>query len=619
MISKALRILLDVSRQCARMDVTIVLVLLVFCVLVIPAIPRATANANMLSVFIDDEVPLTMGLDAMTMFPFGNPARYYAIYGQVPPIPSYFNSFIYSTYGIYGGLQFLLAFVFYAPLKWLGVEPFPLAPLLLRIVSFVGGAFSLVVLYNFAKRYAGYFAALFAAIFILTDRYFIYYSSIIHPDTLQMGLALLALALAVRHTEDKSYASLVALGFAVGLVQGTKIGGPWMIPMSVVALFWAMRRKAYKDWKAFAIDALRRFVLLGLAAVIAFFLTTPYAFLDSYYVTVWRMFSKMIIVPGTLQEISFFSWTDGLIAHHGRLLGATSLISILILAFRSFWAPPNAALVLAATLGASNILWYAAAGKLWVELGYMLVGFALSAVLIGEALCDQGRDRTDRPLLTIPLLIVQLVALVATFNSRWALAASVAAYNLSWRNATSMNVGKWASANLPHGSRIMQVHAYFNPQDFPAQQLLGLITYPDLLEFRPDYFVLSSAVYDTAWYQGLRKTQNFGREVSTGSVRLYQDLLERRADPQEMGPTGIPGISLVYRAATELGASKTCEEFANKFSFLGASNVSAVNGICMQLRLAFGYEFGVSGPELMLYKLDVRDLEQFLKSPRGKL
>ena len=86
---------LDVSRQCARMDVTIVLVLLVFCVLVIPAIPRATANANMLSVFIDDEVPLTMGLDAMTVFPFGNPARYYAIYGQVPPIPSYFNSFIY--------------------------------------------------------------------------------------------------------------------------------------------------------------------------------------------------------------------------------------------------------------------------------------------------------------------------------------------------------------------------------------------------------------------------------------------------------------------------------------------------------------------------------------------
>ena len=230
----------------------------------------------------------------------------------------------------------------------------------------------------------------------------------------------------------------------------------------------------------------------------------------------------------------------------------------------------------------------------------------------------QGRDRTDRPLSHHPPPDRSASSLVPTFNSRWALAASVAAYNLSWRNATSMNVGKWASANLPHGSRIMQVHAYFNPQDFPAQRLLGLITYPDLLEFRPDYFVLSSAVYDTAWAGGFVRPRISGEKSPLDRCGFIRTCWNAALTPRKWVRQA-SRASRSYIGLQPVGASKTCEEFANKFSFLGASNVSAVNGICMQLRLAFGYEFGVSGPELMLYKLDVRDLEQFLKSPRGKL
>ena len=147
---------------------------------------------------------------------------------------------MYGTY--YGGAYLGLGFVVFAPLHALGVPTFPVAPTILRIISTLAGLLSVILLYNFAKRYAGTAVGLMAVFVLMTDTYFLYYTNIIHPDTLQLGFGLLTLLIATRHAEDGKRASLIALGLLSGLVQGTKAGGPWLIPMALLAVYWGLQQ-----------------------------------------------------------------------------------------------------------------------------------------------------------------------------------------------------------------------------------------------------------------------------------------------------------------------------------------------------------------------------------------
>src|SRR5262249_25059543 len=134
-------------------------------------------------------------------------------------------------------------------------------------------------------------AALFAATYQVTDPDFLYYTLYIHPDTLQMFFGLCAFVFGVAHANDGARKSLFALGFFCGIVQGTKVGAPWILPMALAALWlgWQAYNKlpGPASWGApIDLRALReRLVILALAAVLGFFISTPYAFLDSYYLS----------------------------------------------------------------------------------------------------------------------------------------------------------------------------------------------------------------------------------------------------------------------------------------------------------------------------------------------
>src|SRR5262249_29513099 len=221
--------------------------------LFVPAIPAGTDNALMLAAFVNDEPALTMALDAMTKKPHGNPANFYThLDGSQRDLPEHWHHLRYGLFTYYGGTYLDLGYLVYKPLRQLGVPAFPAGPIILRSISFLASLLTLVFLYNLARRHSGRLAAVLAAVLLMTDRYLAYYTTIIHPDTLQLCLSLFAWLLAARHAEDGALASLAALGLVAGLVQGTKVGGPWLIPMALLALFrgwaWGGPAAALRRW-----------------------------------------------------------------------------------------------------------------------------------------------------------------------------------------------------------------------------------------------------------------------------------------------------------------------------------------------------------------------------------
>src|SRR5262245_44441939 len=269
-----------------RFDRYVFAITTVFVLLFVPLIPRSTENAQKLAAFVNDEPALTMGLEAMTVYPYGNPGNfYYGLPGHVPQLPAHWGSIGYTGFTYYGGAYLDLGFLVFAPLHALGIPTFPLAPMILRTISVFAGLLSLILLYNFAKRYIGIAVGLVAVFVLMTDSYFFYYSSIIHPDTLQLFFGLLAFLVAMHHAEDGQIASLMALGLLCGLVQGTKTGGPWLIPMVLLTMCWGLQPEGDNTLSRSGLlrRYLRRLVCVGAVALLMFFVSTPYAFLDQYY------------------------------------------------------------------------------------------------------------------------------------------------------------------------------------------------------------------------------------------------------------------------------------------------------------------------------------------------
>jgi hypothetical protein len=188
-------------------DIPVAVITLLFVIAFAPLIPRTTENAQKLAAFINDEPALTMALEAMTVRPYGNPANFYERRGHTPQLPAHWGHIHYTGFTYYGGTYLDLGYLVFGPLHALGASTFPTAPIILRTISALAGLLSLILLYNFAKRYAGTVVGCMAVVFLMTDSHFLYYTSIIHPDTLQLFLALLALLVAVRHTEDGQMAS----------------------------------------------------------------------------------------------------------------------------------------------------------------------------------------------------------------------------------------------------------------------------------------------------------------------------------------------------------------------------------------------------------------------------
>ena len=242
-----LAVIAGTLRDYLRIDRYIVAVILVFALLYVPTIPRAVDNSTMLATATNDDPWMAMALDGSIQRPFGNPANYFdpelAAHKSIPP---YWGALRYDGIIYYGGAVFMLATPVYAVARLLGFPPFPTGPIILRIVSVVGGLLSLIVLYNFAVRNGMRWAGLLASVYLMTDYQFGMWTRMAHPDTLQVLFALFGLVIGLRHAERGDLASLAALGLMCGFVQGAKSGGPWTVPMAFLALLWGLQAAGHK-------------------------------------------------------------------------------------------------------------------------------------------------------------------------------------------------------------------------------------------------------------------------------------------------------------------------------------------------------------------------------------
>ncbi len=275
----------EVLRAHVRVDLQLAAIVLVYLTAFVPIIPRATESPQALRCCIDDEAPLSMALDGMRVLPYGDPFNFVLAPTKGVPLPTYWDQFNYAGSGYhYGGLYFGLAFLAYGPMEVLGFPPFPTVPIILRTLSILAGLLALLITYNFALMQIGRVAAVVSTLILLTDTYFIHYAIIIHPDGLQFALALLTLAVAARHVTDGELESLGALGFLSGLIQGTKMGGPWLIPLAALALVEGIRRRHDLPRAAIMALILRRGFLLLVLSIVAYFVSTPYAFLSPDFI-----------------------------------------------------------------------------------------------------------------------------------------------------------------------------------------------------------------------------------------------------------------------------------------------------------------------------------------------
>jgi hypothetical protein len=517
-------------------------------------IPRNTDNPQLLAAFVNDEPWMTMALDGTIAKPLGNPANYLDPNAKAySKIPAYWGTLRYPNIVYYGAVMFDIAFPFYATARLIGLPAFPTAPIVLRTISTLAALMSLLFVYNFGRKHAGVVVGILSCLVLLTDTNFIYYTTIIHPDTLQIYFGLLALGVALRHSNDGLRSSLAALGLVCGIVQGTKFGGPWTVPMAMAALLLGIRAADPHEWDKTSIA--RRVGILGAAALVGWLGTNPYAAITGYYfhswVTTWRIIGSP---DGPLGTTTFWNWITAIYDHIGPLGSALAVAGLVRALLGGLSTPGQHARFLAAILSLSLIAYYALLGKLWIVLGYLLLALALTAVLaldcaivwlqfILSNVFAHASRRIAVASVTLASLYLGTSAGLASVNAALALHLS--------RKSTLIALNDWATkGGLPPNARIVfDDLAYLNPKIFKnARMYGGVLTWSGVTALDPEYIILSSSLYGSPHYAKLIKTQHLAADdPNPYSMLMYQALVPTSA----FGPTAAEGISFIKEIAPD--------------------------------------------------------------------
>jgi hypothetical protein len=630
MLSGGFAAILDELRVNLRPDAWIVCIVLALLLALGPGLARNTDNARTLAAFANDEPWLTLVLDGMTRWPYGDPSNYLRPDRYANQLPPHWDR-RYDGIFYYGGTYLGLAFLAYAPLRVLGLDVFPTAPIVLRALSLLASILSLLVLYNFVKRQSGVVAAVLVALFVATDSYFVLYATLIHPDAVQLFFGLLALLLAVRHAGDGSMASLAGFGLVCGIVQGTKVGAPWLAPLALLTVHFGLQARMFLDeprWKQY----LERCGVLAMAGLAGWFISTPYAFVGGYYFgALYRTWG--MVKSGPFGTVNVVTWLDALHSYLGTTLSAIAIAAVLWGIVRG--VSGSRAMALAVALAVSQILYFGNVGGLWVVLGYLLVALSLLAALAADAFATALRHL--RASLgrggAAMAAILGALALLAVIESRWYTVADTAADQRLAAHSTVYHLNAWArdGAIDPRAKIVYDDLAYFDPTVYRDVRMHGgVLTWRQLRSYRPDVVVLSSSLYGAPWYVELRGKQRLQRDdPNEYSMRLYQDLLDSTAP----GPTAIPGVELLksfsanYPPAAPTPPSPA--EQALRRLLLQASFLPSfvVNKLDTNVVLFFHYRrlmagaaaLGDSlavGPSLKVYHLDWQRLDQFLERSR---
>jgi hypothetical protein len=273
-------------------------------------------------------------------------------------------------------------------------------------------------------------------------------------------------------------------------------------------------------------------------------------------------------------------------------------------------------------LAASQLLWFASTGGLWVVLGYLLVAFSLGTIITVDMLVRALAvlRHTGRYMRWLyPTAIILLFAVIV--ESRWFTVASQVLQLHTTDRSTTVEVGRWAAqAGIPKASHIVYDDlAYFDPQLFPNSRMHGgVLTWPALRKLQPELIVLSSTIYEASWYAELRRTQHLSREDTYPfSMRLYQELV----DYEIPGPTAIPGITLLkvirptsppvfvlpsYIVWLQPHLTRLLGVDATQWVVARLSQHAAwMSYLAWLMRNALGLEHALIGPTLKVYQTDL--------------
>jgi hypothetical protein len=463
----------------------------------------------------------------MTVKPYGNPANYM----QHPErLPKYWGKLFYPGIPYYGGTYLDLGFMALAPWKALGLPEFPAAPIILRCLSVLSGVLALVLLYSFGRRLGSRWIGAAAALLLMVQSYFCWYCSIIHPDLLMVALGLLALRLAVLHVERGDLKSLLLFSVVVGLTHGTKCGGPWLIPLAVVAVIWGRVRLGV-GWRSLLYRVPALVALVGAVSLLSFAASTPYAFIDSYYFAALRQ-AWAFNLSEPYGKRYLVEWLTQYWESQGRITCVLTLLACATVGIRCFRRDVPVIPVLATVLGLSVLAWYAATMRYLVMIHYVVMCFALSGLLIAWLVSRPLLWLRQRGPWSARLAHLTAAGLIATIIYTGYQIPVLGALSLACNDHnTGIAIGRWARTNLPRESKIAYYgYCYFDPRDLPQAYWggNGQVYYESLEKERPDYIVLDAGFYDVPYIVELRKTQKYVRgHEGPNSMLFYQDVLDR--------------------------------------------------------------------------------------------
>ncbi len=386
----------DIGRY-VRVDWPLALFAAAFLVLFAPLVTRNTDNPELLAAYSNDEPFLTMALEATLVPPYGNPGVYF---DQTKPasteLPARWGEKRYYNITYYGGGLFLAAFPAYAGLRAVGLPPFPTGPIVLRIVTLLAGLLALVVLYNIGRERGSRLAGLLAAAFVASDVSFLYYANFIHPDTLQMVVGLTLLLVATAHARTGSLTTSPRSDFCAASSKarsrrsmddprGTRRG---------LAGHKSPRGRCTSGREA-TVQLHRDAELSALAG---FFLTTPYAFIDTYYARSLRLAYNIVSTDSLQQEdpISLLTWTEDIYHYIGLLAAALVVLTVGRAVWSVFRRTSDHLLTLGVVLAMSQLVWYGIAGRLWHVVGYLILSFGVIALFAFETVLIGVRKLVSR-------------------------------------------------------------------------------------------------------------------------------------------------------------------------------------------------------------------------------
>jgi hypothetical protein len=300
---------------------------------------------------------------------------------------------------------------------------------------------------------------------------------------------------------------------------------------------------------------LRRAVILGVAAACGYFVSSPYTFVDPYYfhalASEWKTETTSFSPFGRINAVT---WAWSVYDYVGATASILTVLSLLRLFLRHVRPQHRQAFILASVLATSQFLWFAFTDGLWTVPGYLILAYALMAVLSFDtivvavhaaAACTRRRFSGARTDIAARLGIVSLALIALLFaDLRWYSLGYFVTHTYLTGKDTVIALNQWAmGGGIEEKSRILYDDlAYFDPRVFPNVRMNGgVLTWPIVDAWSPNYVILSSSLYEAEWYQKLIKTDRHrSTDSDPFSMRLYQDLLSAEAP----GPTGVPGVRL---------------------------------------------------------------------------